>query len=73
MLRVGGRYISPTLVPRGLQKRPMKNSAQKTQDTLNSWGRNIWKCRSTGVLPKGKGVHLLTPPVQVVSTQETKD
>ena len=67
MLRVGGRYISPTLVPRGLQKRPMKNSAQKTQDTLTSWGRNIWKCRSAGMLPKVKRVHLLTPPVQVVS------
>ena len=67
MLRVGGRYNSPTLVSRGLCERPMKNSTQKTQDTLTSWGRNIWKCRSAGVLPKVKGVHLLTPPVQVVS------
>ena len=66
-LRVGGRYISPTLVPRGLQKRPMKNSTQKIQDTLTSWSRNIWKCRSAGVLHKVKGVHLLTPSVQVVS------
>ena len=41
MLRVGGRYDSPALVPRDLQKRPMKNSVKKTQDTLTSWSRNI--------------------------------
>ena len=67
MLRVGGRYNSPTLVFRGLQEGPLKNSTQKTQGTLTSWGRNIWKCRSAGVLPKLKGTHLLTPQVQVVS------
>ena len=41
MLRVGGRYNDPTLIPRDLQERPMKNSVQETQDTLTSWGRNI--------------------------------
>ena len=66
MLR-GGRYNSPTLVSRGLQERPVKNSAQKIQNTLTSRGRNIWKCRSPGVLPKVKGVRLLTPPVPVFS------
>ena len=37
----GGRYNSPTLLSRGLQERPVKNSAQKIQNTLTSWGRNI--------------------------------
>ena len=36
MLRVGGRSNSPTLVPRDLKKRPLKNSMQKTQNTLTS-------------------------------------
>ena len=40
-LRVGGRSNSPTLVPRNLKKRPLKNSMQKTQNTLTSWSRNI--------------------------------
>ena len=66
-IKGAGRYNSPTLVSRGIQERPMKNSTQKTQDPLTSWGRNIWKYRSAGVLPNVKGVHLLTPPVQVVS------
>ena len=39
MLSWGGS--SPTLVSRGLQERPVKNSTQKIQDTLTSWGRNI--------------------------------
>ena len=57
------RYNSPSLVSRGLQEGPVKNPAQKIQSTLTSWGRNIQKCRSAGVLPKVKGVHLLTPQV----------
>ena len=68
MLREGEeRYNSPCLISEGLQEGPMKNSAQRIQDTLTSWGRNIGKCRSAGVLPKVKGVHLLTPPVPVCS------
>ena len=41
MLRVGGGCDSPTLVPTDLKKRPMKNSIQKTQNTLTSWSGSI--------------------------------
>ena len=61
------RYNSLSLISEGLWEGPVKNSAQKIQDTLTSWGRNIGKCRSAGVLPKVEGVHLLTPPVLVCS------
>ena len=61
------RYNSPSLVSRGLLEGPMKNPAQKIQNTLTSWGRSIWKCRSAGVLPKVKGENLWTPPVLVCS------
>ena len=44
-------YNTPSLISEGLQGRPVKNSAQKIQDTLTSWSRNTWKCRSAGVLP----------------------
>ena len=51
-------YNTPSLISEGLQGRPVKNSAQKIQDTLTSWGRNTWKCTSAGVLPQEEGVHL---------------
>ena len=41
MLRVGGSNNSSTLVPRDLKKRPLKNSMQKTQNTLTSRSGNI--------------------------------
>ena len=41
MLREGEeRYNSPSLISEGLQEGPVKNSAQKIQNTLTSWGRN---------------------------------
>ena len=40
-LRVGGRYNSPTLVPGDLKKRPLKNSMQKTQNTLAGWSGSM--------------------------------
>ena len=41
MLREGEeRYNSPSLISEDLQEEPVKNSAQKIQKTLTSWGRN---------------------------------
>ena len=52
----------------------MKNSTQKIQDTLTSWGRNTWKCRSAGVLPQEEGVHLFdSTGSDLLSTQESKE
>ena len=49
----------------------MKNSIQKIQDTLTSWGRNTWKCRSAGVLER---VHLFDSTGSgLLSTQESKE
>ena len=75
MLRQGEeRYNSPSLISEGLQEGPMKNSAQKIQDTLTTWGRNTWKCRSAGVLPKVEGVHLFnSTSSRFLSTQESKE
>ena len=52
----------------------MKNSMQKIQDTLTSWGRKIWKCRSAGVLSQEEGVHLFDSiSSNLLSTQESKE
>ena len=49
----------------------MKNSMQKIQDTLTSWGRNTQKCRSAGVLER---VHLFdSTGSDLFSTQESKE
>ena len=49
----------------------MKNSMQRIQDTLTSWGRNTWKCRSAGVLER---VHLFdSTGSDLLSTQESKE
>ena len=52
----------------------MKNSVQKIQDTLSSWGRNTWKCRCAGVLSQEEGVHLFdSTSSDLLSTQESKE
>ena len=49
----------------------MKNSAQKINNTLTSWGR---KCRSAGLLPKVEGVYLFNSTgSDLLSTQESKE
>ena len=69
-----GGYNTPSLVSGGLQERPVKNSMQKIQDTLTSWGRNTWKCRSAGVLSQEEGVHLFdSTSSDLLSTQESKE
>ena len=68
------RYNSPSLISEGLPEGSVKNSAQKIQDTLTSWGRNTCKCRSAGVLPKVEGVHLFNSTgYSLLSTQESKE
>ena len=75
MLREGEEgHNSPSLISEGLQEGPVKNSAQKIQNTLTSLGRNTWKCRSAGVLPKVEGVHLFnSTSSNLLSTQESKE
>ena len=67
-------YNTPSLISEGLEERPVKNSAQKIQNTLTSWSRNIRKCRSAGVLPQGEGVHLFdSTGSDLLPTQESKE